>query len=148
MKSKRYRRSGHPLTQAIDTSIDAREAAGHPVTTGDVAGDLVSTVPAALMFTEFARLVTGRVRARLKARGMMLSSDSTWDRKVDTDITDQEFKVTLRIKGAHIVSVQRRLAADVAVGKFLDKQALRLGRPVTMGEFEAEIDNIYARHGF
>lgn len=148
MRSRRFRYSSHPLTHAIDTAIDARKAAGHPVGSGLIAGDLVSTVPAALMLTEFGRLVTGRVRARLRARGELVTNDSTWYRATDVDITDTEFHVTLRTKALHLKYVQDRLKADAAVGRFLDRQAKKLGRPVTMGEFEKDIDEIYAGHGY
>lgn len=148
MRSRRFRRSGHPLTQAIDTAIDARKAAGHPVVTRMVADDLVSTVPAALMLTEFSRLVRGRVRDRMKARGEFVTDDSTWERATDVDITDIQFHTTLRIKDLNVQRAQDRLKADTAVGVFLDKQAKRLGRPVTMGEFEGEIDHIYAHYGY
>ena len=147
MRSKRFRYSSHPLTRAIDTSIDARKAAGSPVTTGDVAGDLVTTVPAALMLTEFRRLVGGRVRSRLKARGEMVVDDTTWERMTDVDVSDVDFKTTIKIKSQNLKYVRDRLRADRDVEKFLDKQALRLGRSVTMGEFEAQIDAIYAATG-
>jgi hypothetical protein len=148
MRSRRFRYSTHPLTRAIDASIDARKAAGHQVTTGDIAGDLVSTVPAALMLTEFQRLVASRVRLRLKARGELVVNDVTWARETDVNVTDAEFHVTLDIKSENLRRVQRRLRADRDVGRFLDRQAARLGRPVTMGEFETQIDTIYERHGF
>ena len=63
-------------------------------------------------------------------------------------MTDTEFEATLRIKTLNSKRVRARLVADQDVGKFLNKQAAKLGRPVTMGEFEAQIDAIYARHGF
>jgi hypothetical protein len=148
MRSRRFRYSGHPLTKAIDTAIDARKAAGHPVSTRLIADDLVSTVPAALMLTEFGRLVGFRVRSRLKARGEVVVNDSTWHRVTDVNVTDAEFHTTLDIKAEHLRRVQRRLKADTAVGTFLDKQAKRLGRPVTMGEFAGEIDHIYDHHGY
>jgi hypothetical protein len=148
MRSRRFRYSSHPLTTAIDAAIDARKAAGHPITTGAVASDLVSTVPAALMLTEFGRLVGGRVARRLKARGLLITDSTTWDRVTDVDITDSEYHVTLDIKNLHLGRVQKRLKADRAVGAFLDKQAAKLGRPVTMGEFEKDIDGIYAKHGY
>jgi hypothetical protein len=148
VRSRRFRYSSHPLTHAIDIAIDARKAAGHPVATGLVADDLVSTVPAALMLTEFGRLVTGRVRSRLKARGELVANKATWHRATDVDITDAEFRVTLDIKALHLKRVQDRLKADAAVGRFLDRQAKKLGRPVTMGEFEKDIDGIYAGYGY
>ena len=148
MRSRHFRRSRHPLTQAIDTSVDARIAAGLPVSVGLVSQDLVTTVPAALMLTEFGRLVQGRVNARLKARGQKIVDDQTWQRATDVDVTDVEFKTTVSIKAENLRRVQRRLQADQAVEAFLDAQALTLGRSVTMGEFESQIDSIYAGYGF
>jgi hypothetical protein len=148
MKSRRFRRSGHPLTQAIDASVDSRQALGLPVTTGQVTSDLVGTVPAALMLTEFGRLVGGRVRDRLRARGELVIDETTWERATDVDVTDQQFKVTVAIKQENVNRVTARLKAEKEIEKFLDRQAARLSRPVTMGEFEAQIDKIYAKHGF
>lgn len=147
MKSRHFRYSSHPLTRAIDTAIDARRTTGQPVNTGYVSSDLVSTVPAALMLTEFERLVGPRVNARLKARGEIVVDNRTWERRTDVDVTDTEFTTYTSIKREHVQRCARRLRADTAVEKFLAKQAARKGRPVTMGEFESQIDAIYARHG-
>lgn len=148
MRSKRFRRSNHPLTRVIDAAVDARKTAGSPVSTGEVVSDLLNSVPGPLMITEFGRLVGGRVNARLKARGEIVVDDKTWDRKTDVDVTNVEFGVYVGIKQSHLTHVQDRLKADLAVGKFLARQSAKLGRPVTMGEFEPEIDAIYAKHGF
>jgi hypothetical protein len=148
MKSKHFRHSNHPLTMVIDRCVDAREAAGHPVSRGLVTSDLTSTVPAVVMLSEFQRLVGPKVTARLKARGYLVTDTLTWERTVDMDVTDIEFHYTVDIKAAHLSAVQARLKADRDVAKFLDAQATKLGRPVTMGEFEKQIDAIYDRHGF
>ena len=148
MRSLRYRRSRHPLTTIIDAAIDARIAAGHTITTGLIANDLVSTVPAALMLTEFGRLIGDRVRTRMRQRGLMLTNDKTWDRKLDVDITNAEFGVTVDVKANHVLDCQARLKADRAVKRFLDTQAAKQGRPVTMGEYQRDVDRIYASYGY
>ena len=148
MRSKRFRRSNHPLTRVIDAAVDARQAAGSRVSTGMIVDDLLHSVPGPLMITEFGRLVGGRVNARLKARGEIVVNDLTWDRRTDVDVTDTEFSVYAGIKQSHVDGVLRRLKADRDVERFLNRQAAKLGRSVTMGEFEAEIDGIYAKHGF
>lgn len=148
MRSRRFRRSGHPLTRVIDAAVDARKATGSPVATGLIVQDLLASVPGPLMITEFGRLVGGRVNARLKARGEIVVDDRTWDRKTDVNVTDVEFSVYVGIKQAHLGHVAARLKADRAIERFLAKEAAKAGRPVTMGEFEPEIDGIYAKYGF
>ena len=90
------------------------------------------------VITEFGRLVGGRVNARLKARGEIVVDDKTWDRKTDVDVTNVEFGVYVGIKQSHLTHVQDRLKADLAVGKFLAKQSAKLGRPVTMGNYNGD----------
>lgn len=148
MKSKHFRYSSHPLTRVIDAAIDARKTHRSPVTTGLIVSDLLASVPGPVMITEFGRLVGGRVNARLKARGEVIVDDTTRNRKTDVDVTDTEFTVYVSIKQDHLDHVQDRLKADKDVGRFLKRKAGSLGRPVTMGEFEQEIDAIYAKHGF
>lgn len=148
MRSKRFRYSKHPLTQIIDAAIDARKNAGSRISTGEVVGDLLKTVPGPLMVTEFKRLVGGRVNSRLKARGEVVIDAKTWDRKTDVDVTNVEFDAYFGIKQSGLLHYQDRVKADADVKKFLNRQAVKLGRPVTMGEFEPQIDGIYAKHGF
>jgi len=147
MRSQHSRRGRTPLTQAIDQSIDNRKATGQPITTSLVAGDLIHTVSVGLMISLFTRLVTSPVRARLQARGLILVNDQTWDRTTDVNVTNAEFHVTLNVKEHNLFFVTKHVKAARAVAKFLDAQAARLGRPVTMGEFAKQVDAIYATHG-
>jgi hypothetical protein len=147
MRSRHFRNGRSPITVAIDAAADHRTATGQPRSVGLIASDVVMTLPASIMLTEFEKVVKPTVSARLKARGDMLVSTQTWHRKTDMDITDTEFHVTLDVKEHHHFFVTKHLKADRQVGKFLDQKAKQLGRPVTMGEFEAEIDKIYASHG-
>lgn len=147
MRSNRFRRSGHPLTRAIDAAIDARRLTNQPVTTGLIASDLVSTVPAALMLSEFGRLVGSKVRIRLKARGELPIDSQTWMRKIDQDINDLEWSGYVGIKRANFDAVRRHLRADEAIGKLLTKEATKLGRRVTLAELEGQINKVYAHHG-
>jgi len=148
MRSKRYRRSGNVITAAIDRAVDHRLAHGLPVVTRLVAHDVTLTLPAAVMFAAFETLLGQRVRTRLKARGLLVVDDQTWERTVDTDVTDVDFKVTRKVLDEHIAACVRRQRADRQVEKFLDSEAAKLGRPVTMGEYQAKIDKIYASHGY
>jgi hypothetical protein len=147
MRGSRWRYSKHPLTQCIDAAIDRRKLKGLPCSVGTVSDDLVTTVPGPLMITEFRRLIGGRVNARMKARGELIVDDLTWERKTDRDVDDLEFSMTVKVKTDNLKAIAKHLAAERAVEKFLRKEAAKLGRRVTMGEFEQQIDAIYAKHG-
>lgn len=148
MRSRRFRNSRTALGNLIDQAVENRETAGSKVSTPLIVGDVVSAAPAVVMLSEFGRLLGPRVNARLKARGLLVVDEQTWERHTDVNVTDSEFKVTTRIKYENLERCRRRYRADRDVEKFLNRQAARLGRSVTIGEFEAQVDAIYTRHGF
>ena len=147
MRSRRWRRSSHPLTTLIDTAVNARQASGLPITTGAIVNDVMSAVKASTMFATYASMLGPRVRARLVARGLRVVDDTTWVRETDVAVDNVDFATAIAVKVAHINHVRRWLKADQDVQKFLNRMAARLGRNVTVGEFEKQVDAIYERHG-
>lgn len=144
----------HPVTDHIDREIDRLERHQAEVTPSAVKINVVKRLTWGDWDPREAQseALDNRIARRLRTRGYVVADSAPRDggrpRRDFWLSTTSELEEQLRIKEESSHYDRNRIKADKAVLKFLREKEGELGYEPYAGLFHAEVDRIYAMHGF
>ena len=144
---KRWNRSNNPRTVALDAAIDARKAAGLPLTAGAVARDAAGLMPVGVLIPMLHTLLLPFAGRRLKQRGELIVNDTTWLRKERPQITTAEFAIQVNVKQVNLDRVSNWLDAENEILAHMKKVEAQRGKTITMADVEDFVGRTYEKYG-